>query len=166
MSGFLVATAAILGVAVWYDLATRTIPDGCSIALLAIGVLARAFDGPMAVIVSVALALLIGVGLVLLHARGVLGGGDVKLIAALLAGTAPSDVLELIFWIAMAGGVLGVAYLLLSLVMPRPSMRPHAALPLRVVLVEANRIARRGPLPYGFAIAVGAIAVGLGADVV
>jgi prepilin peptidase CpaA len=166
MSAILVPTFVVLGVAVWFDVATRSIPDLCSIALLVFGLVVRLLDGPSAALASGAIALVVGVVLVALHGRGVLGGGDVKLIVALLVGTAPSVALEMLFWIAMAGGVLGVVYLALSFVMPRPALRPRAPLLVRVALVEANRIARRGPLPYAVAIAVGAIAVGLGADIV
>lgn len=157
-------TAAILAMAAWCDLATRTIPDGCSIALLVVGLAGRLVEGPVAAAASAGFALLLGLGFLFLHARGMIGGGDVKLVVALAAGTAPAALPELLFWIGLAGGVLGVSYLLLSRVMPRPALRPRAALPVRVARVEANRIARRGPLPYAVAIAVGAVAAGLGAD--
>jgi prepilin peptidase CpaA len=159
----LLATTAILAVAVWSDLATRTVPDWCSIALLALGIAIRLMEGPAAALSSIAFALVIGAGFLFLHARGLIGGGDVKLIAALAVGTAPAAMPDLLFAIGLAGGALGVAYLLLSRVMPRPALRPHAALPMRVAVVEANRIARRGPLPYALAIAAGTIAAGLGA---
>jgi prepilin peptidase CpaA len=157
-------TAAILAFAAWCDLATRTIPDRCSVALLAIGLVGRLVEGPVAAAMSVGVALLIGVGFLFLHARGMIGGGDVKLVVALAAGAAPAAVPGLLFNIGVAGGVLGILYLLLSRVMPRPALRPLAALPVRVARVEANRIARRGPLPYAVAIAIGAVAAGLGAD--
>jgi prepilin peptidase CpaA len=159
----LLATTAILAFAVWSDLATRTIPDWCSLALLALGIAIRLMEGPGAALSSIAFALVIGAGFLLLHARGLIGGGDVKLIAALAVGTAPAAMPDLLFAIGLAGGALGVAYLLLSRVMPRPALRPNAALPMRIAVVEANRIARRGPLPYALAIAAGTIAAGLGA---
>lgn len=165
MTAVFLLTAAILAFAAWCDLATRTIPDRCSVALLVVGVAGRLVEGPAAAAMSVALAVLIGVGFLFLHARGMIGGGDVKLVVVLAAGTAPAAVPALLFWIGVAGGVLGVLYLLLSRVMPRPALRPEAALPWRVARVEANRIARRGPLPYAVAIAIGAVAAGLGADV-
>jgi prepilin peptidase CpaA len=166
MSAVLLVTLLIMGVAVWFDLATRTIPDMCSIALAVLGVVGRLLDGPLAAAASVGIALLVGLAFVFLHARGVIGGGDVKLIVALAVGTPPGNMLDLLFVIAMSGGVLGILYLALSYVIPKPAVRPWAALPVRVAFVEANRIARRGPLPYAVAIAVGAISVGFGADVV
>ncbi|WP_137178721.1 prepilin peptidase [Roseomonas sp. AR75] len=159
----LLATTAILAIAAWSDLATRTIPDWCSLALLALGIAVRLAEGPTAALSSLAMAFIIGCGFLILHARGFIGGGDVKLIAALAVGTAPSALPDLLFAIGLAGGALGVAYLVMSRFMPRPALRPNAALPMRVAVVEANRIARRGPLPYALAIAAGTIAAGLGA---
>ena len=159
----LLVTTVILAIAAWNDLATRTIPDWCSLALLLIGIAFRVPEGLVAVAGSVALALVVFLGFAILHARGFIGGGDVKLIAALAAGTAPVSLPSLLFAIGIAGGVLGILYLLMSRVVPRPALQPHAALPVRVAVVEANRIARRGPLPYALAIAAGTVAAGLGA---
>jgi prepilin peptidase CpaA len=159
----LFVTTVILAIAAWNDLATRTIPDWCSLAILLVGIAFRLPEGLVAVLCSVALALIVFLGFAMLHARGLIGGGDVKLIAALAAGTAPASLPGLLFAIGIAGGVLGVVYLVMSRIVPRPALQPHAALPLRVAVVEANRIARRGPLPYALAIAVGTVAAGLGA---
>lgn len=162
----LLLTALILGVAAWFDLATRLIPDRCSVALLIVGVAERLSIGPIAAATSLGCALLLGLFFLVLHARGMIGGGDVKLIVALAAGTAPIALWDLIFAIVMAGGVLSLVYFVLYRVAPRPALRPHAPLPVRVVIVESNRIARRGPLPYAVAIAAGAIVAGLlGGDV-
>lgn len=157
----LLLTALILGVAAWFDIATRLIPDRCSVALLIVGIAERLSLGPVAVATSLGSALLLGLVFLFLHARGMIGGGDVKLIVALAAGTAPLALWDLIFAIVMAGGVLSVLYFVLYRVAPRPALRPRARLPLRVVIVESNRIARRGPLPYAVAIAAGAIISGL-----
>jgi prepilin peptidase CpaA len=163
MAAMLLVTTAILAIAAWCDLATRTIPDRLSLALLALGLGSRLLEGPTAALSSTAVALLVGLGFLFLHARGMIGGGDVKLIVALAAGLAPTDVPALLFAIGLAGGVLAIAYLALSQVMPKPALRPHAALPLRIAALEAHRIARRGPMPYALAIATGAVAAGLGA---
>jgi prepilin peptidase CpaA len=160
----LLVTTAILAIAAWCDLATRTIPDRLSIALLALGIGSRlVLDGPEAALISAGLALLVFLGFALLHARGFIGGGDVKLIAALVAGTAPAAIPDLLVAIALAGGVLGLAYMAMARTMPKPALRPHAALPLRIAALEANRIVRRGPMPYALAIAAGTLAAGLGA---
>jgi prepilin peptidase CpaA len=157
-------TAVILGIAAWCDLATRTIPDRCSIALLALGIGSRlVLEGPMAALTSAGVALLVFLGFAILHARNLIGGGDVKLIAALAAGTAPAAVPTLLFWIGLAGGILGILYLILARLLPKPALRPRAALPARIAALEANRIVRRGPMPYALAIAAGTLAAGFGA---
>jgi prepilin peptidase CpaA len=78
-----------------------------------------------------------------------LGGGDVKLLTALAVALPPLGTCRLVVATAIAGGVLGVAYLLLS---PRTS--PILLLG-RVAAIESWRIGRREPLPYGVAIAAG-----------
>jgi prepilin peptidase CpaA len=150
---------ALLGFAAWRDFATRTIPDGVSIALAAIGLGSQALGGLWPLLTSVATAATLGAILVFLHARDMLGGGDVKLASALALCLSPADTLNMVFATALAGGVLGVFYLALQRLLPvptsgRPVPRPQGA-PQRLLAVEAWRIRRRGPLPYGVAIAAG-----------
>lgn len=157
---FALVAAALLLAAAWCDLATRTIPDGISVALAAAGLLTRAAaDG----LVPAAASLLTAVGLfaVLLPlvARGAFGGGDTKLISGLAAGLAPAATLDFLVLTIVAGGVLGAAYLLLRL-LPRPAPlapRPAAWPPRRVLALERRRLNGRGPLPYAVAIAAGGI---------
>ncbi len=81
---------ALLLLAAWCDLATRTIPDSVSIALAALGLLARvAADGLAPAAVSFLVAAGLFAAFVWLHARGFIGGGDVKLISALAVGFPP-----------------------------------------------------------------------------
>ncbi|MFO1036219.1 MAG: prepilin peptidase [Geminicoccaceae bacterium] len=147
----------ILAYAAWRDVALRTIPDACSIALLVLGILVRAPLGPTAVLTSLGVALLLFVLLVLLHARGLLGGGDVKLAAALAVGLSPLATYRFLFLTVVIGGVLGVLYLLVSRHMPVPALQRGRALPARVWAVESRRIRGRVSLPYGLAIAAAGI---------
>jgi prepilin peptidase CpaA len=153
------AAIALLGFAAWRDFATRTIPDGVSIALAAIGIGTQALAGLWPLVTAIATAAALGGLLVFLHARDMLGGGDVKLATALALCLSPGDTLNMVFATALAGGVLGVFYLALQRLLPvptssRPETRPQGA-PWRLLAVEAWRIRRRGPLPYGVAIAAG-----------
>src|SRR5580704_4418346 len=72
-------TIGLLAVAAASDLATRMIPDEACIALALLGFGARLFAGITAAAVSVVVAVALFALLVLAHARGALGGGDVKL---------------------------------------------------------------------------------------
>ncbi|WP_245906530.1 A24 family peptidase [Teichococcus aestuarii] len=151
----------LLAVAAWRDIATRTIPDTVSILAALIGLAARLALGPQAALLSVLTAAVLFALLLFLFARGALGGGDVKLMSALALGMAPAMVWDFLVVTALAGGVLALVYLALSWLLPAHLARPATAggiLP-RLCHVEAWRIRRRGPLPYGLAIALGGAAV-------
>ncbi len=143
----LTATAvALFALAAVGDVARRRIPNAL-VAALALAGLARlglGFSGgaPLAALgLDLAVALIvfaIGAGL---FARGLLGGGDVKLLAAgsLWLGAAATG--AFLMATVLAGGLLAVAYLALRLLHPSG---PKPA------------------LPYGVAIAAGGILVTLG----
>lgn len=149
---------ALLGYAAWRDLTTRTIPDAVPLALAVLGIAVRVPAGWDAVATSALVWAALFLALVALHARGLLGGGDVKLLAALALGLAPLDTLNVVVATALVGGVLGLLYILLSRFLPAAApARPLRQLATlrRLATVEAWRIRRRGPLPYGIAIAAG-----------
>lgn len=83
-------------------------------------------------------------GLAALFAFGLMGGGDVKLLAALALWLPVRAYLEMMMWVAVAGGVLTLALLI-----------GH----------RAARRSGRPEIPYGLAIAAGA-AVTLGEPLV
>ena len=142
---------------------SRTIPDRVSILLAACGLLTRALIGPQAVLISAVAAIALFVLLLLAHARGMLGGGDVKLMAALTFGLSLPELYHFIFVTGICGGVLAGIHLVLrrvwkDLAPMKPPSRGTVGL-FRILAAERWRIARRGPLPYGVAIACGGIAV-------
>lgn len=156
------AIALLLLAAAWHDIATRLIPDTVCLLVALAGLLLRAAEGlaPLAVSAGLALALF----LLLLPAamRGALGGGDVKLAAALVLGLSPADAWDFLFLTVMAGGVLGLAYLAAPAWVPPVSRAPAGAtLPQRILRIEQWRMRRRGPLPYAVAIAAGGVLVHL-----
>jgi prepilin peptidase CpaA len=144
----------LLGAAAGWDIAVRRIPDLTSLGLLLLGIAERASEGVADLGVSVACAALVFVLLTLLHARGLLGGGDVKLAAALAIGLPPLGIYQLVMLTGALGGLLALLYLLLAQILPAPRPAgPAATLLKRIRAAEAWRIRRRGPLPYGVAIA-------------
>lgn len=156
---FLLVAVILLTLAAARDLATRLIPDGLSIGIFVIGVAARLYEGWQAAAVSFAISVGLFFFLVLLAMRGVLGGGDVKLMAATAAGLPPSETWAFIFYTVMFGGLLGVIYLTAHRFVPVPRLAAGETILRRVAAVEARRLHRRGPLPYAVAIAAGAIVV-------
>jgi len=152
------AILALLAYAAWRDVAARIIPDALPAALLALGLAARAPLGAAAAAASLAAAALLLVLLLPLAMRGLLGGGDVKLAAAVAAGLPPAATWDFTLSSAVAGGALGLLYLLLAPLAPPLEQRVArgAGLLRRVAVAEARRIRRRGPLPYAVALGAGA----------
>ena len=158
-----VAIIALLCFAAWRDILTRTIPDSVSIALIVIGCIVRLTDGWAALAAS----LLVGVGvfIVLLPAcsRGLLGGADLKLLAALAVGLPPQTTLHLIAAVTIVGGGLAFVYLGLKKLVAGAEIGSHGgrsgSVLKRIASVECWRIRRSAPLPYGIAIAIGAAIV-------
>jgi prepilin peptidase CpaA len=117
----------------------------------------RTFAGPTQLGESLSVAAALFLLLMVMHHRRWIGGGDVKLLAALALGLPLVGLLQLLTIMALAGGVLAVAYLLMRL-LPYPNRVPAgSSLLRRVYAVERWRCLRRAPLPYGVAIACGGI---------
>lgn len=141
--------------AAWHDVVTRTIPDTIGVLLAVAGGFGRLLEGPSALALSAGAALLLFVLLLAAFSRGLIGGGDVKLMTAFAVGLSPLNSYRFVVATAIAGGLLGIAYLLLSRSPRFVGLTKRTSLLGRVFAVEAWRIRRRGPLPYGVAIAAG-----------
>lgn len=160
---FVAPALALLSLAAWRDIATRTIPDALSLALVVLGLACRITEGLPALAWSLVVAALIFLLLLACHARGAIGGGDVKLLTALAVGLPPLGSYQLVVATALAGGALALIYLLLPHLLrhlpPARRAGSRANALRRIAAVEAWRIRRRGPMPYGVAIALGAALV-------
>ncbi len=150
----LLATVGLLALTCWHDIATRLLPDGIAIALTVIGLGWQAWSGD--ILWSLAAAGLVFLGATVFWFLGALGGGDVKLLAACALLPAPSAVPVLLVMMALAGGLLALAYLLARRLAPAIPRRP-SSLPGRVWRAEIWRIRRGGPLPYALPICIGTL---------
>jgi prepilin peptidase CpaA len=126
------------------DLRTRIIPDGLVLWVLGTGFLTRCLAQGWT---GGAVSLLAAAGLFIPFAamthRGLIGGGDAKMIPAASLLVPVSTVLALLLAIALAGGVLaGLYYLVHAVRRRRPSAAQAQAEPL---------------LPYGVAILAGVV---------
>jgi prepilin peptidase CpaA len=103
---FLICLAAV------FDVRQRTIPDSISVALLAWAVGATAAGFAELGWVDLTLGFGLGASLgVFLFWLGGLGGGDAKLLAALGASLGPLELLVLLFYVAVAGGIMAIVAL-------------------------------------------------------
>jgi prepilin peptidase CpaA len=148
-------SVGLLLVAGLHDTAVRTIPNWIPASLVVAGLILRVQQGNVMAGLGTAALLLTILGVLWL--RGFIGGGDMKLIPAVALVLPPSGAPAFVLSVAIAGGVLALVYLALSLVVRRPSPGPRHGLLARLLKAEAWRIHRRGPLPYAVAIAIGAL---------
>lgn len=133
------------------DIASMLIPNWVSIALAAVFPIAAMSAGMSWP--EIGLHALVGVVVFIagfvLFSFGVLGGGDVKVIAGVSVWTGLSALSPFAFWTTVAGGVLGLVVLLTRRRLAPADGRPAF---FNRLLTPTNGI------PYAVAIAVGAIA--------
>lgn len=150
-------------IAAYTDLRTRRIPNVVPAGLLAAGLLVAAAGGWQHVLISS--FIFVGVFLLgtLLFSLQLIGGGDVKLLAAAAAALGWPDTAAFLLYTIFAGGLLGVAIALW-----RGRMRPMLA-NLRAMLIPVLSGLRPstlpsavGSMPYGIAIFAGAAALAAG----
>jgi prepilin peptidase CpaA len=135
LSWLLIASlAALLGVAAAFDWRSRTIPNWLNgaIALLA---LPFWYAGGLALWPDAALQVAVAAGVFLVFALafqfGMMGGGDVKMLAALALWLPLGSLLQLLVVMSIAGGILTLAMLI-----------PH----------RIAKAAGKPEIPYGIAI--------------
>lgn len=141
-----------------HDVVFRTVPNWTSVVLVLVGILLQILSGTL--MLGLLAGALVFLGAAFCWHRGWLGGGDVKLLAAVTVLVPPTLTLNLLLDIALAGGILALLYLLLARLVTRPLIVPRQpGLLRRIWRAELYRIHRGGPLPYALAIATGAFLV-------
>jgi prepilin peptidase CpaA len=165
------AVLTILCMAAAHDVLARTVPNWMPMTIATLGAAQSAIDGRL--IASLLVGSMVFVLTGLCWKRGWLGGGDVKLLGAAAVAVPPMVVPAFIVTVALAGGVLSLAYLAIGKLMPaafrwRPaghpaghpatqSIRRPTGLFSRAWRLERRRLSRGGPLPYAVAIAAGGL---------
>ena len=155
-SGVLIFSAAgglcLLGAAA-HDVATRTVPNWVPLVVALAGLLARIADGnPLSGLASGSAVFVLAA---ILWRCGLMGGADVKLLGAAAIVVPPGLVITFIAAMSIAGGLLGLVYLL-GRTLPGPVATPRPrSMARRILRIERWRLHRGGPLPYACAIAAG-----------
>jgi prepilin peptidase CpaA len=154
---------AALGAAALNDVALRRIPNFLPAVIALAGLFRQAMLGaPLLALLGAGCVL---AGATLLWMRGLMGGGDVKLLAAAALLMPVAAIPAMLLAVAIAGGVLALFHLVLRGRLAAPSWPRPTGLLRRVLRCEAWRIRRGAPLPYGVAIAAGAAFVMTGRGV-
>lgn len=134
----------IFAAAAYADIRTRRIPNELVVALLALASLRIAVTGdPAAALYTLVAGAALFVATFLLFWRGLLGGGDVKLMVATAFLVGYHDVLGFLFVMSLSGGLMAVAILAGDRLCWRRATTAEQAL-------EASA---RLTVPYGVAIA-------------
>jgi prepilin peptidase CpaA len=145
------------------DLKERIIPDELTILIALSGLILCLAARPAEVWLGPIAAAVVFLGFGLLCRYGMIGGGDVKLMAAVTLLVPPHEIGKLLIAIALAGGVLSCVYLGASFFVRSV---PLENLPLeagggaaltRWFRLESARIASRNQAPYAIAILGGVI---------
>jgi prepilin peptidase CpaA len=145
------------------DLKERIIPNELVILIALTGLTLSLVSQPGQVWISLIAAALVFLGFGLLCRYGMIGGGDVKLMAAVTLLVPPQEVGKLLIAIALAGGVLSCVYLGASFMVrcvpaENPSLEADGGAALtRWFKLESVRIASRKQAPYAIAILGGVI---------
>lgn len=149
MSYWAIPPLAILAAAALCDARWRIIPNALPLALAAGGAVVAVAAGWPSGLWSALAALAVFAGGVALFALGAMGGGDVKLAAALTLWLPPDHVAAFLLLTSLAGGALALAV---------AAWRLAADLARGADARAAWRAALSAPAPYGVAIAAGGAA--------
>jgi len=159
--GFQIALfGVLLGVAAAWDIGRRRIPNGLTVGIFGLGLVAQLSGGGAAGALSgVAAAALAGALLWPAWSSGALGGGDLKLAMAAGVWVGLSRLLPFALASGVAAGVIAVICYVASSREARGAMRTNLAHAVRGLRIEAPLRSGGGrvSLPAGVAVAVGAL---------
>lgn len=154
-----VCLAGLLTAAV-IDFKRRIIPNSLVILTVGCGVAIRLLADPISIEVNVMIAAAVLLALGLLAHRGLIGGGDVKLIAAVTLVVPPGQIVTLFLGIAVIGGLISGMYLLAhSITRRRKLWEAAGGIERRRIHRKSGwlralgaKLVKRKTVPYGVAV--------------
>jgi prepilin peptidase CpaA len=163
----ILASAAVVLLAAWHDLVSRTVPNWMSVLIAGFGMIAAFVSDRL--LISTSLGLIMFIVAAICWRRGWLGGADVKLLGAIAVVLPPGAVSLFVLVMTVGGAVHAGVYLVARKMVTRPPPlqsppQPSGAIATpprarwllpRALRAERWRISRGGPLPYACAIAFG-----------
>jgi prepilin peptidase CpaA len=143
----LIVGMGILAVIAYGDMRTRRIPNGLSATIAILGLVRMIVDGdPITAAHTLAASAVVFAMAFLLFWRGVLGGGDAKLVAAMALLIGYHDLLSFLFLMSLCGGALALAILARDKLRLQRWHSPQST-------VGPIALAAQSTVPYGVAIA-------------
>jgi Flp pilus assembly protein protease CpaA len=104
--------AAVCAVAAWIDVRTHRIPNALTLPAIAVGLIMTAFLGWRLLALRLLTVLVVLVAAIAMHAIGVWGGGDGKLVAAIAALKGFPFAAESAIWTFLIGGFVALCVLI------------------------------------------------------
>lgn len=155
--------AGLLLFAAITDIKWRIISNRTVLLLALAGITLRSGDGVQDLLGSVAIAGIIFALMLFLFSSGMVGGGDVKLLAAASLLSTPAQVGNQLVYIALAGGAMAALYLAWPLclrMLGRDARAANHNLPTSPSAERAEKLPgfQGDGLPYGVAICIGTLA--------
>lgn len=105
------ALVVMLATCIFTDITRRVIPNFICVGIALLGVLEAGMTDLSTVYQPILCSALIFIGGLALHQKKVLGGGDIKLGAALVTWLTPLEISRFVWATMAAGGVVGLFYM-------------------------------------------------------
>jgi prepilin peptidase CpaA len=153
----LVAAVGVLAVIAYGDVRFRRIPNALCLAIATLGLI-RIASARDALATSYTLLAAVGAfaATFLLFWRGVIGGGDAKLVTAMTLLIGHRDLFDFLFLMSLFGGALGLAALGREKLGPKPA-RFRVAATARSLSKGVPVAQGESTVPYGVAIAAAGV---------
>jgi prepilin peptidase CpaA len=150
---------ALLAAAAATDIRERRVPNGLNLTVLLCGVaVSTLLPSSRVTLLEALMGIVIGLGVWLpMYLARLIGAGDAKLMAASGAWLGGAGVLWASLWAAIAGGVLGLVWIVGHRGVPSAAIALGRALRTPKSL-QLQPMDRRERVPYAVAIALGVIA--------
>lgn len=143
------------GLASYFDLTAKRIPNWISASTLAYGITAHFWiEGGRGVVMSLGGMALGGTILLVPYLLGGMGAGDVKLLAAIGSVVGPSEIMVVFILAALAGGLLALFVVVWRKQLVGTAIR---FMQLFIDLRSPGKLSEEGSvgIPYGVAISIG-----------
>ena len=156
------AVIAVIAIAAYTDWRWRLIKNSLTLPAIALGLILNLLGSGWSGFVSGLLGLAAGFGLMMIpFVLGQMGGGDVKLLAALGSLVGPYAILNVFLYTTLAGGLLALGFALFQKEGFNTLRRTwHLAIGLFIFRTKPIMTSEPGQgvtMPYGLAIAAGTV---------
>jgi prepilin peptidase CpaA len=152
-TAIIAAAIGVLAITAYGDVCTRRIPNALSAAIALLGLVQMILAAdPLAAARTLGAGAIVFTGAFFLFRRGLFGGGDVKLLAAMALLIGHEDLFRFLFLMSVCGGTLALAIIARDKLRQQQEHPPGLAPAAGCLAASA-----RSTVPYGVAIAAAGV---------